>query len=340
VSNPAQPSCPRCGNPLPSPSALVCPACGALVHSDQLNHLAAEAQWQEQYDPRKAIAIWQECLKLLPPDSRQYEVVQAQIDRLRAALAQSPGQPAARRPEPGALPGTRQESLQAAIAKTGISMIISIAVYQFMFGWLGAIGFVLLILVHEMGHVVANLYYGLPASPPIFIPFLGAVINIRGRIPNAKVEAIIGIAGPVAGTIGALAIFAWYLATGSPLALTLSWFGFTINLFNLLPVPPLDGGRVAAAISPWIWVLGLGGLGLMLADEIRSGRGPGILILVLIFALPRILQTLKPKGRSGPYYAIGKVAPVVIGASYLILLAVLLALRIYTEQRLPKSGMF
>jgi Zn-dependent protease len=124
------------------------------------------------------------------------------------------------------------------------------------------------------------------------------------------------------------------------LALTLSWFGFTINLFNLLPVPPLDGGRVAAAISPWIWVLGLGGLGLMLADEIRSGRGPGILILVLIFALPRILQTLKPKGRSGPYYAIGKVAPVVIGASYLILLAVLLALRIYTEQRLPKSGMF
>jgi Zn-dependent protease len=337
VTTAQQLTCPQCGNPLPSPAALVCPSCGALVYSNQLNHLAAEAQWQEQFNPAQAIALWQECLKLLPPDSRQHALIQTQIDRLRTA-AQSSAQP---QPiEPGALPTIKQETLPRAVAKTGISMLVSIVVYKFAFGWAGAIGFVLLVLIHEMGHVVANLYYGLPASPPIFIPFLGAVINLRGNIPNAKVEAIIGIAGPVAGTIGALAVFAWYLSTKSELPLELAWFGFTINLFNLLPVPPLDGGRVAAAVSPWIWVLGLAGLGWMVLDELRTGQGPGILILVLIFALPRIIATLKPKGRSGPYYAIGKIAPIAIGAAYLLLLGSLLYLRWYTNQLLPQNGMF
>lgn len=219
-------------------------------------------------------------------------------------------------------------------------MLISIVFYQFMFGWIGAVGFVLLILVHEMGHVMANLYYGLPASPPIFIPFVGAIINLRGQIPNAKVEAIVGIAGPVAGTIGALAVFAWYLTTKSEVPLELAWFGFTINLFNLLPVPPLDGGHVAAALSPWIWLLGLAGLGLLLVDEFLHGHIPILLILVLIYSLPQVIQTLKYRKRLGHYFNIGKTAPIVIGTAYLILLAALLVLRIYTEQRLPQSGMF
>ena len=133
-------------------------------------------------------------------------------------------------------------------------------------------------------------------------------------------EAFIGIAGPIAGTIASLAVFAFYVATGSRLVLVLSWFGFTMNLFNLLPVPPLDGGRVAAAISPWFWVAGLVGLGWMLVGEFQSRQGPGILLIILIVALPRVIKTLKPSGRSGPYYAIGKSAPVLIGMAYIALL--------------------
>lgn len=327
--------CPRCHTPLPSPDALACPACGALVHAPRLEQLSAEASWQEQFNPPRAIAIWEEVLKLLPPESRQYAMVQAQISRLRTI-------PRTARlvPEPGGLPIPQQDPLPRALVKTGLSMALSIFVYQFIFGLPVALGFVLLILVHEMGHVVANLYYGLPASAPVFIPFIGAIINLRGMPANARVEAVIGIAGPVAGTVGALGCFAWYLATGNQLALVLSWFGFTINLFNLLPVPPLDGGRVAAAISPWIWVLGLAGLGVMLVEEFRNNREPWILVLVLLYALPRIIKTLKPQGRSGPYYAIGKVAPVVIATAYLTLLGLLLVLRWYTELKMGHSAMF
>ncbi len=327
--------CPRCGEELPSPDALACPHCGALVYAAALTQLSAEAKWQEQYDPAKAIAIWAECLKRLPPDSRQYAAVQAEIDRLRAAPVTRPVVE-----EPGGLPTVRQESLPVAILKTGLSMALSIAIYQFSFGWAGALGFVLLILVHELGHVAANLYYGLKASPPIFIPYVGAVINLRQAPTNARVEAIIGIAGPIAGTIASLACFGLYVATGNELALNLSWFGFTMNLFNLLPVPPLDGGRVAAAISPWVWVVGLCGLGWMVLDEFRTNQGSGILILILIIAHPRIIRTLNPAGRRGPYYAIGKVAPVVIGAAYLTLLAMLVGLRWYVEQHMHNGILF
>jgi Zn-dependent protease len=326
-------NCARCGKALPASGALACAYCGALVHAAELERISAEAKWQETYNPARAIALWQACLERLPAQSRQYAIVQSEITRLQSL-------PHALREEPGALPVVRQESLSHGLLKTGLSMALSIFVYQFSFGWIGALGFVLLILVHELGHVVANLHYDLPASAPLFIPYLGAVINLRKNPPNARVEAIVGIAGPLAGPAASLAVFAWYLATGSQRALVLSWFGFSMNLFNLLPVPPLDGGRVAAAVSPWIWVLGLGGLGLMLVDEFRSNRGPGILLLVLIFALPRIIKTLKPSGRAGPYYAIGKLAPALIGAAYLALLALLLAFRLYTESHLPAGRLF
>jgi len=325
-------TCARCGAPLPT-NALVCGRCGALVYADALRQLAAEAKWQAQYNPARAIALWEECLKRLPTQSGQYAAVLSEIAQLQSA-------PRVAIPEPGSLSTVRQESLPLAILKTGLSMLLSIVVYHFNFTWVGAIGFVLLILVHEIGHVVANLYYGIRASPPIFIPYLGAVINLRQNPPNAKVEAIIGIAGPVAGTIGSLAALALYLATGSQMALDLAWFGATMNLFNLLPVPPLDGGRVTAAISPWVWVIGLGGLGLMMLDDLRTHSGSGVLLLILVFALPRIIKTLKPAGRRGPYYTIGKTAPMMIGLAYLLLLALLVAMRWYTQQRLPGGGLF
>ena len=332
---PLYPSCARCAAALPSPDALVCNRCGALVHAEVLGQLAAEARWQAQYNPQKAITLWEECLKRLPQQSRQYQTVLGEIEQLRSVAPTT-----AVIEEPGSLPAVRQESMPAAVLKTGLSMLISILVYQFSFGWMGSLGFVLLILVHELGHVVANIHYGLRASPPIFIPYVGAVINLRQNPPNARVEAIIGIAGPVAGAIASLLVFAIYLTTGSQLALVLSWFGFTMNLFNLLPVPPLDGGRVAAAVSPWLWVAGLCGAAWMLVNDFRSGAGPGILLLILIVALPRVIKTLKRSGRSGPYYAIGKTAPTLIGLTYLALLGLLIGFRQYTGAHLPHGGLF
>jgi Zn-dependent protease len=327
--------CPRCGRPLQSPAELACANCGALIYGAQLDRLSAEARWKERFDAQAAIRLWEQCLQLLPPSSRQYAAIEQEIARLRELPT-----PVAPIQEPGAPPQIVSDSLQQGIVKTGVSMLISIVIYAYLWNWQTAVGFVLLIFIHEMGHVVANLAYGLPASAPLFIPFLGAVINLRKMPPNAKVEAIVGIAGPVAGTIGALLCFGWYVATKSQLALELSWFGFTINLFNLLPVPPLDGGRVAAAISPWIWILGLVAMGLMVVADMHSGQGVGIYVLILIFALPRIVQTLKPKGRSGPYYAIGTAAPPLIGACYLVLLGSLVGLRVYAEAHMHGGGMF
>lgn len=335
MSNAASAVCPRCRQPLASADDLACPSCGALVHGAALEQLSAEAQWQEAYDPARAIALWEQCLKRLPQRSRQYEAIAQRIERLRAS-PQSSGAG----PEPGAMPIVRPEKWNTAILKTGISMAVSIFVYQFSFGWAIAIGFVLLIFVHELGHVIANLHYRLAASAPLFIPYLGAVINLRQNPPNARVEAIVGIAGPVAGAMASLAAFGYFLATGSEAALILSWFGFTMNLFNLLPVPPLDGGRVAAAISPWIWVIGLAVMGGMLWEEVTSRGGPGVLLLVLVFALPRIFKTLKPSGRAGPYYAIGRRASFAIAAAYLALLCLLAGLRYYTQRLLPSGGLF
>lgn len=328
--------CFRCGSPLSSPDALVCPVCGALLHAPQLEKLSAEARWQEQFNPDRAIFLWSACLKLLPPESRQYATIQSEIVRL-----QSLPKIVVRPPEPGAFnPAPRQESWPMAILKTGGSMLLSIVVYQSIFGWQIAIGFVGLILIHEMGHIVADLVYGITVSPPIFIPFVGAVIWIRQQLPNARVEALISIAGPLAGTIGSLAMLAWYFATGSQIPLVLSWFGFTMNLFNMLPVPPLDGGRVAAAISPWVWVLGLAGLAYMVVEDLRSHGSPGILIYVLIVALPRIIATLKRGGRDTPYYRISPAWRLLIGVCYLALLGTLIGLRMYTQQHLPGGGMF
>jgi Zn-dependent protease len=241
--------------------------------------------------------------------------------------------------EPGRTSSSGQplnEALSVAILKTVVSMIISIAIYWWFANWQFAVGLVGLILIHEMGHVIANVYYGLRAGPPIFIPFLGAVINLRQMPPDAKVEAIIGIAGPVLGSIGALGCYLWYLQSGNTTILIMAHFGFFLNLFNLLPVPPLDGGRVTAAISPWIWMLGLLLMGLMIFNSFRSGRDVTLLILVLVFALPRILLTLRRGGRSGPYYDISRAASFSIGAAYLSLLGLLAGAYFMTGQALPE----
>jgi Zn-dependent protease len=161
---------------------------------------------------------------------------------------------------------------------TSASMLVSIGAYSLIWGWKFAIGFVLLLLVHELGHVIQLRREGIPASAPMFIPFLGAVVAMKELPKDAAAEARVGLAGPVLGSLAALVPLALYGLTGDELFKALAFVGFFLNLFNLLPVLPLDGGRAMAALSPWMWLVGYA---LLIAATFVFPNP--IMILILLF---------------------------------------------------------
>lgn len=161
---------------------------------------------------------------------------------------------------------------------TSASMLVSIGAYTLIWGWKFAIGFVLLLLVHEMGHVLQARREGLDASAPLFIPFLGAAIALKELPKDAGVEARVGLAGPILGTLGTVFAAALWQITGNELFQALAFFGFFLNLFNLAPVLPLDGGRAMAALTPWMWIVGYA---LLVAATVAFPNP--IMFLILIF---------------------------------------------------------
>jgi Zn-dependent protease len=140
------------------------------------------------------------------------------------------------------------------------SAFVSIAAYALLWGWPFAAGFVALLFLHELGHVIQLRREGIKASAPMFIPFLGAVISARSLGSNAAAEARVGLAGPILGSVASAVPLVIWLATGSDFWRALAYIGFFLNLFNLLPVLPLDGGRAMAALSPAVWLVGLAAL--------------------------------------------------------------------------------
>jgi Zn-dependent protease len=161
---------------------------------------------------------------------------------------------------------------------TSASMLVSIGAYALIWGWKFAVGFVLLLLVHELGHVIQLRREGIPASAPMFIPFLGALVAMKELPKDAAAEARVGLAGPVLGSLGALVPLGLYALTGDELFKALAFVGFFLNLFNLLPVLPLDGGRAMAALSPWMWLVGFA----LLIGAAIAFPNP-IMILILLF---------------------------------------------------------
>lgn len=155
------------------------------------------------------------------------------------------------------------------IAGPLISMMVSIGAYALIYPWGFAIGIVLLLLVHELGHVIAAKRIGLPVSAPLFIPFLGALITMKKHPLDAKTEAYVAFGGPILGTIGSTAVFGAAYYMDSPLLYSLAYIGFLLNLINLLPIHPLDGGRIATAVTRWLWLVGLVG-GLAIIVYLRS----------------------------------------------------------------------
>jgi Zn-dependent protease len=142
------------------------------------------------------------------------------------------------------------------VLTTSASMLVSVAAYAVIWGWRFAVGFVALLFLHEMGHVVQMKREGVKVSGMLFIPFLGAAVGARSMGGNALAEARIGLAGPILGTLATAALIPLAEAQDSDFLRALAFTGFFLNLFNLAPVVPLDGGRAMAAMAPWMWFAG------------------------------------------------------------------------------------
>lgn len=210
---------------------------------------------------------------------------------------------------------------------TGGTMIISVFAYSLIYGLWYAVGFVLLIFVHEMGHFLAARQRGLNVGAPTFIPFVGAWIELKQLPHDVETEAWVGLAGPLLGSVGALACYYAYRATDEPLLLALAYAGFFINLFNLIPVSPFDGGRITAIISPRIWLIGAP----MLIGLFFWQPSP-LLILMAVIAVPQVLKAIRfdpnaPENRA--YYSVAPAKRLEYSLYYLGL-AAFLALMSYS----------
>ncbi len=205
---------------------------------------------------------------------------------------------------------------------TAGTMLVSMAAYSLLFGWQFAAGFVVLLLVHEMGHVIQLRREGIKASAPMFIPFLGALISAKSLGENALAEARVGLAGPVLGSIGAAACILVWHATGNDLWRALAFTGFFLNLFNLLPVVPLDGGRAMAAMSPWMWLAGFAAL----IPLVFVFSNP-IMLIILLIAGMETYKRFKQRRAGGPqqeaYYKVRPLDRALVAAIYLSLIALL-----------------
>ncbi len=205
---------------------------------------------------------------------------------------------------------------------TAGSMAVSVAAYASIWGFGFAIGFVILLLVHELGHVIELRRMGIRASAPMFIPFLGAVISARSLGDNALDEAKVGLAGPILGSIGSAACIVIWQLTGHDYWRALAFTGLFLNLFNLLPVVPLDGGRAMSAMSPWMWFTGLAAV-VALAILFPN---PIILIIAVVTAYETYRRWQQRRAGGSGQLAYYRVAPrdrLIIGAVYLALVALL-----------------
>jgi Zn-dependent protease len=219
---------------------------------------------------------------------------------------------------------------------TAGTALVSVAAYSLFWGWRFAVGFVVLLFVHEMGHVLQLRREGIKASAPMFIPFLGALITAKSLGENALAEARVGLAGPILGTVGAGVCLAIAEATGSDMFRALAYIGFFLNLFNLLPVVPLDGGRAMAAMAPWMWFLGLGALVAMLFVFPNF-----ILLLIVLFGGLETWRRWKARRtrslEQAAYYRVSPRNRLLVGAVYIGLI-VLLAFGMYETHILSSAG--
>src|SRR5215213_2936713 len=207
------------------------------------------------------------------------------------------------------------------VLTTSGSMLVSVAAYSIIWGWKFAAGFVGLLFVHEMGHVIQMKREGVKISGMLFIPFLGAAVGARSMGGNALAEARIGLAGPVLGTLAAAALIPLAAAGDSDFLRALAFTGFFLNLFNLAPVVPLDGGRAMAAMAPWMWFAGFAA---MLAFFVLFPNP--ILVLILLLGGMETWRRWKTRkqGLEGneAYYRVRPAHRLMVATAYVALIAI------------------
>jgi Zn-dependent protease len=208
---------------------------------------------------------------------------------------------------------------------TALSGFVSVAAYALLWSWWFAVGLVVLLFVHEMGHVLEARRQGLPTSAPMFIPFLGALITMKQLPDDAWREARVALAGPIVGTLGACVFWIIGAVTQRDFFTAMAYVGFFLNLFNLLPIVPLDGGRAVAALHPLFWLLGLIGL----AGLLVIAPNP-ILIFILVIGAFELWNRWHERGteQAASYYRIARWQRAAVAVTYLGL-AVLLAVAMH-----------
>jgi Zn-dependent protease len=277
--------CASCRTELP-PDALSCPACAALVHADQLKQLAADADAAKQAgDLIVAHEHWTAALALLPEHAPQHGVISNRLVELTRSIEASPatdanapdGKPSWwRRGFPGLAAGavlvlSKLKFLLLGLTKasTFLSMFAFFGVYWSIYGWPLALGLVVAIYVHEMGHVAMLRQLGVAAGAPLFIPGVGAFVMLKQHVTDPLTDAKIGLAGPVWGLGAALTALAVYVVTRAPIWLAIAQLTAFLNLFNLIPVWQLDGSRGMHVLARWErWALvGVIGLALLATEQ-------------------------------------------------------------------------
>jgi Zn-dependent protease len=214
------------------------------------------------------------------------------------------------------------------LGPTLISMVLTVGIMAARFGWAYGVGLVALIAVHESGHLLFARYEGVKVGAPIFLGPFGAVIGLKQPPKDARQEAVIAIGGPVVGTAGAILALLWSQAapagsSAHDLLLALAYVGFLINLFNLIPFSPLDGGRVASALSPWANVVGVGVILLLILGPAAAGRPVNPLLLaILVIGGISTWQRFKRRGLRPEYENIPGTTRLWIGLAYAAMLAI------------------
>ncbi|MBI5361827.1 MAG: site-2 protease family protein [Planctomycetes bacterium] len=301
-----------------SARTLACPSCARLVHQTELEELARRAgEAEARQDFGAALEAWRRALELLPPSTRQRAAIQAKVVELSGRVESKP----AKKPVPkwlasmgvvGALVWKSKFVLAFVLTKgkfvllgltkwkTALSMLLSLGVYWNLWGWPFALGFVLSMYVHEMGHVAALRRYGIRASAPMFIPGFGAFVRLEQHLATVIEDARVGIAGPWWGLGAALVAYGLFLATGAPIYAGIARAGAWLNLFNLVPIWQLDGGRAFASLTRKQRTLAAAGIGLA-----WLATGETLFVLLLggaVYQCFRAAQTAEPDRRGLAYY--------------------------------------
>ncbi len=255
--------CEHCGTELGP--LLACPGCSRLVFAGTLKSLAQRAEATEAVGNfAESQMLWRQALTLLPPNASQRAAIDANLAGLHGRIAGEGPADAGGKPKSSPRLMKWLSAAAPAIAfvlakwklivigltklPTLLSMGAALGVYWSVWGWQFAAGFLLSVYIHEMGHVFALRYYGIPAAVPLFLPGFGAVV-FSYPIKNPAQDSRVGLSGPLAGLLPVIGFLLAGWATGSKMAMGIAYFGALINFINLLPVWSLDGDRGLRGLS-------------------------------------------------------------------------------------------